>query len=262
MEHISPQRLEQLETLEKKIGAAFTSKQLLNQAFTHSSFGHEKKLPDNERMEFLGDAVLKLVVSEYLYLKFPERAEGGLTKIRASVISDDTLSKIARDLSIGDYLLLSENEKKTGGARRKSNLANVFEALLGAIFLDSGIGKSREFILGALSEEISRASHSGFIRDYKSALQEYAQKRKWELPRYRVVKETGPKHRRVFWMEVKVKGRTLGVGRGRNKKESEQRAAMQALRSLKIEEKSPHKKERNPRGIGAIISQVRRSIKI
>lgn len=262
MEQISPQRLDELQTLEQKIGAIFINKNILNQALTHSSFGHDRNLPDNERLEFLGDAVLKLVVSEHLYLKFPERDEGALTKIRASVISDDTLSRISRDLGIGEFLLLSENEKKTGGHRRKSNLANVFEALLGALFLDSGIGKSRELILGCLSDEIDRTSMADFISDYKSTLQEFAQKRRWELPRYKVVKETGPKHRRVFWMEVRVKGRNLGVGRGRNKKESEQRAAMQALRKLKTEEKVPRKKERPQRGIGAIISQVRRSIKI
>ncbi|MFA5839610.1 MAG: ribonuclease III [Candidatus Margulisiibacteriota bacterium] len=262
MEQISPQRLDELQILELKIGTIFINKNILNQALTHSSFGHERNLPDNERLEFLGDAVLKLVVSEHLYLKFPERDEGALTKIRASVISDDTLSKISRDLGIGEYLLLSENEKKTGGHRRKSNLANVLEALLGAIFLDSGLGKSRELILACLSDEIDRTSKADFIGDYKSTLQEFAQKRRWELPRYKVVKETGPKHRRVFWMEVKVKGSSFGVGRGRNKKEAEQRAAMQALRKLKSEEKIPRKKERSTRGIGAIISQVRRSIKI
>ncbi|MEE8637857.1 MAG: ribonuclease III [Candidatus Margulisiibacteriota bacterium] len=259
MEQIAPQREKELHEIEKRLGTCFLNKALLNQSLTHSSYGHEKKIPDNERMEFLGDAILKLVVSEYLYHKFPERAEGDLTKIRAAVISDETLAFVGRKLDIGNYLLLSANERRTGGVRRKSNLANAFEAVIGAVFLDGGIGKSRELILGILEKEIEKASRAGYIRDYKSALQEFTQKRKWELPRYRVIKETGPKHRRVFWMEVKIRGRRYGVGRGRNKKESEQRAAMQALRGLKTEKKETG---REGKGFRGIISQVRKRIKI
>lgn len=259
MEQIAPQREKELNEIEKILGTSFLNKVLLNQSLTHSSFGHEKKIPDNERMEFLGDAILKLVVSEYLYHKFPERAEGDLTKIRASVISDETLALVGRKLDLGNFLLLSANERRTGGVRRKSNLANAFEAIIGAVFLDAGIGKSRELILGLLDKEIEKTSRAGYISDYKSALQEFAQKRKWELPRYRVIKETGPKHRRVFWIEVKIKGRHYGVGRGRNKKESEQRAAMQALRRLRTEKKE---KGREGKGFRGIISQVRKRIKI
>ena len=226
MKQISPQREKELQEIEKKLKTSFLNKALLNQSLTHSSYAHETKVPDNERLEFLGDAILKLVVSEYVYHKFPERAEGDLTKIRAAVISDDTLAGVGRRLYLGHYLLLSANEKRTGGARRKSNQANAFEAVIGAVFLDAGIGKSRELILGLLEGEIEKVSREGYIRDYKSALQEFTQKQKWELPRYRVIKETGPKHRKVFWMEVKIKGRRCGVGRGRNKKEAEQRAAM------------------------------------
>lgn len=258
MEQFDPQREKELQEIEKKLGTSFLNKTLLNQSLTHSSYGHEKKIPDNERLEFLGDAILKLVISEYLYHKFPERAEGDLTKIRASVISDDTLSYVGRKLNIGEYLLLSANEKRTGGTRRKSNLANAFEAVIGAVFLDAGIGKSRELILGLLEKEIEKVSRSGYIRDYKSALQEFTQKRKWDLPRYKVIKETGPRHRRVFWIEVKIKGRSYGVGRGRNKKEAEQRAAMQALQGLK----SPARGKRaEGRGFRGFISQVRRRIK-
>jgi ribonuclease-3 len=260
MNQFSPQRETELAELEKKLGTSFVNKTLLDQSLTHSSYGHEKKVSDNERLEFLGDAILKLVISEYLYHKFPERMEGDLTKIRATVISDDTLSKISRRLNLGDYLLLSANEKRTGGMRRKSNLANVFEALIGAVFLDAGIGKSRELILGLLVAEVDKVSKAGYIRDYKSALQEYTQKQKWELPHYRVIKEAGPKHRRVFWMEVRVKGRKYGTGRGRNKKEAEQRAAMHALGKLKNEEKRKHKVDKG--GLGEIISQVRKRIKI
>lgn len=263
MEQLSAKREEELREFEKKLGTSFLNRILLNQSLTHSSYGHEHKVPDNERLEFLGDAILKLVISEYLYHKFPDRAEGDLTKIRAAVISDDTLASVGRRTNIGNFLLLSNNEKRTGGTRRKSNLANAFEAVIGAVFLDAGIGKSREMILGVLVSEIDKVSKEGYIRDFKSALQEYAQKRKWELPRYRVVKETGPKHRRVFWMEVKIKGRGYGMGRGRNKKEAEQRAAMHALNRLKSESRSNTGKKRPERkGIRNILTNVRKRMKI
>ncbi len=261
MEQASSHREKELLEIETKLGSSFVNKRLLDQSLTHRSYGHEHKALDNERLEFLGDAILKLVISEYLYHKFPDRAEGDLTKIRAAVVSDDTLAGVGRKLDIGSYLLLSANEKRTGGMRRKSNLANAFEAVIGAVFLDSGIGKSREMILGLLGDEIEKVSRAGYIRDYKSALQEYAQKRKWELPRYRVFRETGPKHHRMFWMEVKLKGRRYGMGRGRNKKEAEQRAAMHALNRIKTEEKGKGKKEEKT-GLGEIISQVRKRMKI
>ena len=146
MDQISPEREKELHEIEKKLGTSFLNKGILNQALTHSSYGHEAKIPDNERLEFLGDAILKLVVSEYLYHKFPERAEGDLTKIRAAVISDDTLAAVGRRLFLGDYLLLSANEKRTGGARRKSNQANAFEAVIGAVYLDAGIGKVADYL--------------------------------------------------------------------------------------------------------------------
>ncbi len=263
MEQISPERQKVLHEIEKKLGTSFLNAGLLNQSLTHSSFGHEKKIGDNERLEFLGDAVLKLVISEYLFNKFPERAEGDLTKIRATVISDETLAEVGRKLLIGEYLLMSENEKRTGGVKRKSNLANTFEAVLGAVYLDSGLGKSRDLIIEFLRDECEKNSRSGYIRDYKSAVQEYAQKHRWELPRYNVVRESGPKHRRVFWMEVKIRGKRMGLGRGGNKKESEQRAAMQALRRMKMEEKEDKdNKKKEPEGFRGLISQVRKRIRI
>jgi ribonuclease-3 len=257
---ISSHREKELHEVEKKLKTIFLNKGLLNQSLTHSSYGNEKNIPDNERLEFLGDAILKLVISEYIYHKFPERSEGDLTKIRASVISDETLATVGRKLYLGNHLLLSANEKRTGGARRKSNLANTFEAIIGAVFLDAGIGKSREMVLAFLEKEIEKVSRAGYIRDFKSALQEYTQKHKWELPHYRVIKETGPRHRRVFWIEVKVKRKGYGVGRGRNKKEAEQRAAMQALRRLKLEEKGKEK-EKDEKGIRHFISHVRKRMK-
>jgi len=236
---MSMEREKQLQELEKKLGISFFNKALLNQCLTHSSFAHELSIPDNERLEFLGDAILKLVISEYLYNKFPTRPEGDLTKYRATIISDDTLAKIGTEVKLGEYLLLSENETRTGGARRKSNVANAFEALLGAIYLDAGIGKSRDFILDFLRDEVERVSREGFISDYKSTLQEFVQKQKWELPHYRVIGEMGPRHKRVFEIAVKIKGRIMGKGKGANKKEAEQKAAEEALKALQREEKKP-----------------------
>ncbi|MCU0641010.1 MAG: ribonuclease III [Candidatus Margulisbacteria bacterium] len=271
MEPLAPERERALQELEKKLGLSFLNKSLLNQSLSHSSYGHAKGVADNERLEFLGDAVLKLVTTEYLYNKFPDRAEGDLTKIRAAVISDETLAQIAKKLLLGDFLLLSENEMKSGGQKRKSNIANAFEALLGAVFLDAGLGKARDLVLDALRDEIEKVSRAGYISDYKSALQEYAQKHKYELPHYRVIKESGPKHRRVFWMEVKVKGRRYGVGRGANKKESEQRAAAMGLKRIKQEERgaAPEKRpavrrsgDNRTAGIRALLNKVRKKMNL
>lgn len=262
MEPLSAEREKELQEIEKKLGSSFLNKQLLNQALTHSSYGHEKSLPDNERLEFLGDAVLKLVTTEHLYNKFPGYAEGDLTKIRATVISDDTLGNVGRKMDLGEYLLLSANEKKSGGQKRKSNVANTFEALIGAIYLDAGLGKVRDILIDLLRDEIEKVSRVGYIRDYKSALQEYAQKQKWELPHYRVIKEAGLRHRRVFWMEVKVKGKRCGIGRGANKKEAEQRAASMALKRVKMGEKQRTEGKETSSGLRGLISRVRRKIKL
>lgn len=250
------QREKDLAELEKRLKIPFLNKQLLNQSLTHSSFAHEKNVPDNERLEFLGDAVIKLAVSEYLYHKFPTHPEGDLTKIRAAVISDDTLAKVAGRVHMGEYLLLSQNEKKTGGDKRKSIVANVFEALVGAIYIDAGLGKARDFIIEFLKAEIDKVSKEGYIKDYKSALQEFVQKKRWGLPQYKVIKEIGPRHEKIFIIVVKIKGRDMGEGKGGNKKEAEQLAAEEALKKLRAhgEEKKPH----SP--IKGILHRVRRSI--
>jgi len=236
---MSMDRDKELQELERKLHLSFFNKALLNQCLTHSSFAHEAGVPDNERLEFLGDAVLKLVTSEYLYNKFPTRPEGDLTKYRAAIISDDTLARVAGGIKLGEYLLLSENEKRTGGTRRKSNVANAFEALIGAVYLDSGLGKARDFVLDFLRSEAEKVSQEGYISDYKSALQEFVQKQKWDLPQYRVIDETGPRHKRVFEVGVKIKGKIMGKGKGANKKEAEQKAAEEALKALGFEEKKP-----------------------
>ncbi|MBN3033225.1 MAG: ribonuclease III [Candidatus Saganbacteria bacterium] len=277
MELLHPEREKELQEFESRLGVSFLNRNLLNQSLTHSSYGHEKNLPDNERLEFLGDAVLKLAATEYLYNKFPGHAEGDLTKIRATVISDETFARVGARLGLGEMLLLSPNEKRSGGQRRKSNVANAFEALIGALYLDGGLGKARDLIVELLRGEIETVSRAGYIADYKSALQEYAQKHKHQLPHYRVIKESGPRHRRVFWIEVRLRGKKYGLGRGGNKKEAEQRAAAMALKSLKLEEKGgppppsrppsrpapePRKEKETGSGLRGLISRVRKKIKL
>lgn len=259
---ISEQREKQLLDLEKKIGVSFLSKTLLDQSLTHSSFAYEthEKVPDNERLEFLGDAVLKLVMSEYLYNKFPDRQEGELTKIRASVISDATLASVAQKMKLGSYLLLGQNEKVTGGANRKSNVANAFESLLGAVYLDAGLGKARDLVLSLLSEEVDKVSKEGYIMDFKSALQEYVQKKGWGLPIYKVIGESGPRHKRIFLTEVKVKGRSMGVGRGTSKKESEQAAAKVAMSRIPKFQQKPGKMAKKVEAVKGLISAVKKKV--
>jgi ribonuclease-3 len=206
----------------------------LNQSLTHSSYAHESrnKVPDNERLELLGDAVIKLVTSEYLYNKFPTYQEGDITKIRAVAISDEILAVAAKRIKLGMYVLFGSNERRTGGMDRQSNLANALEALIAAIYLDAGLGKARDALLELLIPEIDKISKEGYIKDFKSALQEFVQKKKWGLPHYCVVREEGMKHKKTFWMEVRIGGQGYGVGRGANKKEAEQAAAKVALSRL------------------------------
>jgi ribonuclease-3 len=231
---LTQRREKQLQELESKIGISFLNKSLLSQSLTHSSYAHESsgKIHDNERLEFLGDAVIKLVVSEYLYNKFPTHTEGDLTKIRAVAISDDVLAGVTKKLKLGTFILLGSNERRTGGSDRKSNLANAIEALVGAVYLDAGLGKARDLLIELLLPEIEKISKEGYIKDFKSALQEFVQKKKWGLPYYNVIKEAGLKHRKTFIMEVKIKGVRYGIGNGANKKEAEQAAAKVALLKL------------------------------
>jgi len=231
---LTPRREKQLQDLENKLGIKFLNPSLLNQSLTHSSYAYESKvkIPDNERLEFLGDAIIKLVISEYLYNKFPGHAEGDLTKVRAVVISDDILASVSKKLQLGEFILLGSNERRSGGKDRKSNLANSFEAVVGAIYLDEGLGKARDVLLQLLTPEIEKTSKKGYISDYKSALQEFVQKKKWGLPFYEVLKEVGPKHKKIFVIEVKIKGQGYGIGKGPNKKDAEQAAAKVALSKL------------------------------
>lgn len=250
---LTPERDQKIRELKDKLSIPFTSEALLNRALTHSSYINENKmsgLSDNERLEFLGDAVLKLVVSDYIFSTYPDYSEGDLTKMRAAVVSDLSLSEIAKDLDLGHYLLLGKNERSSGGEKKKSNIANALEAIIAAIFLDNGIDKARDAVIRLLKDSVDRASADDFMIDYKSALQEFCQKNKWGLPFYAVKKEAGPKHKKVFWIEAKVKGVKFGSGKGFSKKEAEQNAAKEAL--LELKDKKMIKAAR----LGEIISKI------
>lgn len=226
-----------LTDFENKLNYKFKKKTILKEALTHSSF-HNKNLNDkitsNERLEFLGDSVLELIVSEYLYLKLLSFSEGKLTKIKSIIVSKPTLTKWANSISLGKYIILGKGEDLTGGRNKSSILSSCFEALLGAIYLDSGFKKVKKYILSFLNEEIKTIESGNYIEDYKTLLQEISQKKMKCLPEYYLLKEKGPDHKKKFCIEVRLKEIAYGIGLGDNKKEAEQQAAQNALKKLKI----------------------------
>ncbi|NIM03634.1 ribonuclease III [bacterium] len=223
-----------LKNLEKKLKINFKNKKLLQQALTHKSYAHMSGIKeDNERLEFLGDSVLNLVVSEYLYHRYPTYDEGKLTKVKSSLVNRKSLLLWAKKLSLGDYLLVSEEEEAAGGRQRASLLSNALEAIIGAIYQDQDWEKAKKFIMGQIS------TLKGIRKvDYKSRLQELIQKRYRILPEYRVKTESGPAHKKFFEIEVKVKSRIFGRGAGWNKKTAEQEAAKKALRKIKTKKQT------------------------
>lgn len=224
-----------IERLQRHLNIYFQREELLKVALTHRSHAYERKgikIENNERLEFLGDAILDLVISEYLYLTFPHLSEGAMTKIKAIVVSSRVLSSKASALGLGEYLFLGRGEDLTGGRRRSSLLADVFEALIGAIYLDQGIEKVRTFILQHLQGDIHHLSSGDYIKDYKTELQELAQSEKGIIPLYEIIEELGPDHKKEFIVQVILEEKALGQGRGRSKKEAEQMAAQRAWKSL------------------------------
>ncbi len=225
--------------IQSKLGYTFRDTTLLVEALTHRSFlatGSDIKTSHNERLEFLGDAVLGLVVSESIADTFPQCSEGELSKIKAGLISRAPLARAARRIDVGQWLRLGRGEEATRGREKPSLLANALEAILGAVYLDGGIGAARLVILRILASEFDNIKHgpSSFIgRDWKTRLQEWAhQRRQGANPLYRVVHESGPDHEKVFRIEVVLNGQVLGSGEGRTKKEAEQLAAQQALKGI------------------------------
>lgn len=235
---ISEERLHQLQKVEEMVKYHFKDIGLLNQSLTHTSYAYETEgngRCQNERMEFLGDVVLNLVISEHLYLKYLDYMEGELAKIRAMVVSRPVLSHLAKEIELGQYLLLGKGEEQSGGRKRSSILANTIEALFGAIYLDGGLEPARKFILNCYGSDISEIINRSLAQDYKTELQEFTQSRFKVLPVYKLVRRKGPDHNQVFEVAVSVKGQVWGEGEGRNKKEAEQKAAYQALKKSKEE---------------------------
>ncbi len=214
----------------------FKDKNLLYTALSHSSYANEHKnqgVKCNERLEFLGDAILGFVVGEYIYKKFESWPEGKLTKLRASVVCENMLSKKGRELGINKELRLGKGEENTGGRERNSIIADAVESIIGAIYLDGGIGEARSFILELLEDEIENMSSTVTILDAKTTLQEIIQKKSQEPIEYKIIGESGPAHCKLFEVEVHHRGFILGKGNGKSKKEAEQRAALEAINLIK-----------------------------
>ena len=221
---------------QRNLGLSFNDKALLQQAFAHSSYLNENpsfSLPSNERLEFLGDAVLDLIVTERLYREFPNLPEGELTSIRASLVCHETLAEIASSLKLGNYLLLGCGEEISEGRKRQSNLADVTEALIGALYLDQGMEKTSEFVLENLKPFWERIKRGEVSLNYKALLQELSQAEKQTTPVYRLVETTGPDHDKRFTVEVMIASEILGVGTGKNKKFAEIEAAKLAWEKLR-----------------------------
>jgi ribonuclease-3 len=231
---IDGERKQELQLFEKQAGIRFKRLELLNLAFCHRSFANERHndIDNNEKLEFLGDSVLGLVVAEYLFNTLTDKAEGDLAKIKSFVVSEDSLAAISRDLRVDNFILIGKGEEFSGGRSKKALLADALEAIIGAYFLDSGFRASRRFILRYLVPEINKVLENKHRKDYKTLLQEFVQKQFKTYPKYSLVKKTGPDHSKTFWIEVKVNDHTYGPGQGKNKKQAEQEAAKIAFESL------------------------------
>jgi len=203
--------------------------ELLRQALTHKSAQQEVGLPSNERLEFLGDAVLGATIAAHLYLSHPELAEGELTKLKAVAVSESVLAQVARELDLGRYLTMARGEEQSGGRSRASILADALEAVFGAIYLDRGMAVARRVILKLLEERLQAIERAEHELDYKTLLQERIQGVHRVPPTYRVVSQSGPDHDRTFVAEVRAEGEVLGRGAGKSKKQAEQAAAREAL---------------------------------
>nr|WP_235179190.1 MULTISPECIES: ribonuclease III [Bacillaceae] len=220
---------------QESTGFLFNDEKLLKQAFTHSSYVNEhrrKPYEDNERLEFLGDAVLELTVSKYLFNKYPMMSEGELTKLRAAIVCEPSLVSFANDISFGKLILLGKGEEMTGGRQRPALLADVFEAFIGALYLDQGLEKVVQFLEQVVFPKINEGAFS-HVMDYKSQLQELVQRDGIGVLEYQIMHEKGPAHNREFVSKVSLNNEELGIGSGKSKKEAEQRAAQIALSTLR-----------------------------
>ena len=222
-----------LNEFQSKIGYTFKNQHLLEQALTHSSYANEKhmkKHSDNERLEFLGDAVLEIVSSEFLFINYPQKPEGELTKLRASIVCEPTLALCTKPLDLGKYLRLGRGEDHTGGRKRKSILSDALEAVIGAIYLDGGFTNAKEFVLRFIMTDIENKQ---LFYDSKTILQEIIQSRQDGGLSYEILKEEGPDHNKSFEVSAMLDGQEIGRGIGRTKKSAEQRAAYRGILTIR-----------------------------
>lgn len=219
-----------MDDLEQKLGYKFNNINLLKNALTHSSYANEVRngFSSNERLEFLGDSVLSIVVSDYIYKHYPNMPEGELTKLRASLVCEKSLCAFSRELELGSYLMLGKGEDKGGGRERDSILADAFEAVLAAIYLDGGMEPARRHVMNFVLRELKHTDDEVF-KDYKTALQEIIQRNPEESVTYILIDESGPDHDKSFTVEVRLNSNVIGKGTGKNKKRAEQMAAKEAL---------------------------------
>ena len=222
--------IHELESLEKSLGYEFKDKKLITEALTHKSF---KKPYDNERLEFLGDAVLDLIVGEYLYKKFSKSAEGNLSKIRASLVNEKGFAKLANSLKLGKYILLSNAEENNGGRQKSSLLSNAFEAVIGAIYLESGLEVVNKIAVDLIEKNHKEISLNSLFSDYKTLLQELTQSLYGVTPEYEVVASRGPDHQKEFEISVSIQGKEYARALGKSKKIAQQEAAKIAIKILR-----------------------------
>lgn len=223
-----------VQKLEEELAISFRDKQLLQQAFTHSSYVNEHQrtdIHDNERLEFLGDAVLELAVSEFLFKKYKNMSEGDLTKLRASIVCEESLYHFSELLHFHEYVLLGKGEERTGGRHRQALLADVFEAFLGALYIDRGMNACEKFLREHIFPHVSDEAFS-YVMDYKTELQELIQQEKGNKLKYRIIAEKGPSHAKEFHAEVILNEKERATGIGKSKKEAEQFAAQNLLEKL------------------------------
>ena len=227
-------RTRQIERLQKTLRVKFRNKNLLQRAMTHRSYINESGsgAKDNERLEYLGDSVLGLIVNEYLFRHFEDFREGKLAKIKSAVVSEVSLAKLARTLGISQYILMGKGEEHSGGRERSSILANTLEAIIGAIFLDSGLKACRTFIVSLIRDDIENINNLTYLRDPKTSLQEYVQKKYKERPVYEVIEERGPDHKKEFTVRLVIHGREIITGAGPSKRAAEMNAARESLKKI------------------------------
>ena len=217
------------DTLEKCLGYQFKNKNLIIEALTHKSY---KKPYNNERLEFLGDAVLNLIVGEYLFNKFPKSAEGNLSKIRASLVNEKGFTKLAKQINLGDYIYLSSAEERNQGREKASILSDAFEAIMGAIYLETGIDKLKTIILKLLEQSYDKINLDELSTDYKTALQEITQAKFGSTPEYKIERSFGPDHQKEFEVSIWIDGKNYGMAIGKSKKLAQQSVAQIALKKL------------------------------